>query len=139
MTAKWKEGIPPIGEPCLFKFKDDPRWEETDIVAKDKTVLWVRGVGLVANHAAHFKCIKTPAEKERDAAIDGASKIIEMAHGSAGGAYKKYCGTLYDAGYRKQSEVADLIDLSESMHGYAYSDEAGRKLLTDFNITRKEK
>jgi len=36
-------------------------------------------------------------------------------------------------------EVADLIDLSESMHGYAFSGEAGRKLLTDFNITRKEK
>jgi hypothetical protein len=53
---------------------------------------------------AEFKCKsmlgidnRTPKQK----AVDAASLVIEMKHGSAGGAYKKYCETLYDAGLLK--------------------------------------
>ena len=63
--------------------------------------------------------IKTPADIEREEAIDGASKIIEMAHGSAGGAYKKYCGTLYDAGYHNGPKQGEMVSVNAvSMHLY---------------------
>lgn len=40
---------------------------------------------------------RTPKQK----AVDEAVLVIEMKRGSAGHAYKKYCGTLYDAGLLK--------------------------------------
>lgn len=41
-------------------------------------------------------------KRERLESIDEMSLIIEMKHGMAGDAYKKYCSSLYDAGYRKE-------------------------------------
>ena len=43
-------------------------------------------------------------EREREDAINEMSLIVESGNGFAGNAYKKYCASLYDAGYRKESE-----------------------------------
>lgn len=47
-----------------------------------------------------FEEIRTPKQK----AVDNAAHVIEMKHGSAGSAYKKYCETLYDSGLLKDAE-----------------------------------
>jgi hypothetical protein len=47
----------------------------------------------------NYRALDTRTPKQK--AVDAASLTIEMKHGSAGSAYKKYCETLYDAGLLK--------------------------------------
>lgn len=69
MSNEWKNGIPPIGELCLFNFKGQEEWVETCIIALDESFIWVQGYGLVLKELANFSHIKSEADIKREDAI----------------------------------------------------------------------
>lgn len=70
---------------CLANQDDDPQCFSIEVLNKPETEA-------------------ERVEREREDAINEMSLIVESGNGFAGNAYKKYCASLYDAGYRKESE-----------------------------------
>lgn len=108
------EGLPPVGALCLvnrdpFTYRVMYSSEYVVIVqnlANDNTTAHGMDIILDMRKGDYtFRKPETEAEKlerERNEEIDKMALIVEMKHGFAGDAYRKYCASLYDAGYRKE-------------------------------------
>jgi len=82
--------IPLVWKPCVIKYSGSKYVVVVDSDGREysrkKAKLMTREIDT-----------STPKQK----AVEEAARVIEMKHGSAGHAYKRYCETLYDAGLLK--------------------------------------
>jgi hypothetical protein len=137
-NQEWIDGIPFLGCDCFASFGDGS--------AKDKIVyrgLTKKGKHIVEWEAGHvssyahdkitFYPIRTPEEIERVSAIR-----VLMEEDSHGCLLYIDCERIYDAGYRKQGEVVDYIQVYDK-----FIKQTGSSLEYFFDrnyiITRKEK
>ena len=104
------EGYPPIGWHGQVTWGCKVRWIECVMLSGDAVAVGGEGdwsIELFCKQMApRFKPLPTKEEWARDEIIDCASKAIEMGHGLAGSAYKKYCRALHAAGMLRKADDA---------------------------------
>lgn len=107
-----KEYMPEVGEPCEFSYSSRENWCKTSPIAFNDGRVWLPSTGLIVCKSVKFRPIKTPAEIEREEAIEAmkAISIITIGDGMA---------RLYDAGYKPVGdEVSDIDIIAEQVNHY---------------------